>query len=213
MKKAIQHMNWVYWAGWSWFRGVAKASFNYEVIGRDRLIEEGGALIVSNHVSFLDPPLVGIAHKHGVYFLARKTLFTGFAAWLYPRWNSIPIDQENPDMSSLKNVIKRLKGGDRVVMFPEGERSWDGQMLAAKAGVGLIVSKAKVPVLPVRLFGAHEALPRGQAFWKNKQVTLVVGEPIQFPEEELAGKGRDTYQAIADRIMSEIAAIKLPEEA
>lgn len=209
--KKLQNMNWVYWAGWSWFRGVAKASFNYEVVGKDRLIEEGGALIVSNHVSFLDPPLVGIAHDNGVWFLARKTLFKGFCAWLYPRWNSIPIDQENPDMSSLKNVIKKLKSGERVVMFPEGERSWDGKMLEAKAGVGLIVSKAKVPVLPVRLFGAHEALPRGAAFWKQSQVTLVVGKPIEFSEAELKAKGRDAYQVIADKIISEIAAIELPE--
>lgn len=204
-------MNWIYWAGWSWFRGVAKASFNYEVVNRDRLIEEGGALIVCNHVSFLDPPLVGIAHQHGVYYLARKTLFQGFCAWLYPRWNSIPIDQENPDMSSLKTVIKHLKSGDRVVMFPEGERSWDGQIAPAKAGVGLIISKAKVPVVPCRLFGAHEALPRGASFWKQHQVTLVVGEPIEFSEEELTGKGREVYQSIADRVMSEIEKIELPE--
>ncbi|MBK1833863.1 1-acyl-sn-glycerol-3-phosphate acyltransferase [Roseibacillus ishigakijimensis] len=204
-------MNWTYWAGWSWFRGVAKASFNYEVVGRERLIEEGGALVVSNHVSFLDPPLVGIAHRKGVFYLARKTLFKGFTAWLYPRWNSIPIDQENPDMSSLKNIIKLLKSGERVVMFPEGERSWDGQLLPAKAGVGLIVSKARVPVLPVRLFGAHEALPRGASFWKNRQVTLVVGEPIEFTEEELKGKGREAYQAIADKVIAAIAAIELPE--
>lgn len=115
-------------------------------------------------------------------------------------------------MSSLKKVIKHLKDGDRVVMFPEGERSWDGKMLDAKAGVGLIVSKAKVPVLPVRLFGAHEALPRGKAFWRIQQVTLVVGEPIEFSPEEINGKGRDAYQAIADRIMREIAALKLPEK-
>ena len=76
--KLLQNMNWIYWAGWSWFRGVAKASFNYEVIGKERLIEEGSALVVSNHVSFLDPPLVGIAHDNGVWFLARKTLFKGF---------------------------------------------------------------------------------------------------------------------------------------
>lgn len=210
--KLLQNMNWVYWAGWSWFRGVAKASFNYEVVGKENLIEEGGALIVCNHVSFLDPPLVGIAHDNGVYFLARKTLFKGFCAWLYPRWNSIPIDQENPDMSSLKNVIKLLKSGERVVMFPEGERSWDGKMLDAKAGVGLIVSKAKVPVVPARLFGAHEALPRGASFWKQHQVTLVVKEPIEFTEEEMKGKGREGYQKIADRVMSEIGKIELPEE-
>jgi 1-acyl-sn-glycerol-3-phosphate acyltransferase len=211
MKKLIQDMNWIYWAGWSWFRAVAKASFNYEVVHRERLIEDGGALLVCNHGSFLDPPLVGIAHRNGVYFLARKTLFRGFCAWLYPRWNSVPIDQENPDMSSLKKVIKLLKSGERVVMFPEGERSWDGEVLEAKAGVGLIVSKAQVPVLPMRLFGAFEALPRGKSLWKHRQVTLVVGEPIAFSEEEKKGKGRGTYQAIADRIMKEIAAIELPE--
>lgn len=209
--RKLQDMNWVYWVGWSWFRGIAKASFNYEVVGKERLIDDGGALVVCNHVSFLDPPLVGTAHNHGVYYLARKTLFTGFCAWLYPRWNSIPIDQENPDMSSLKNVIKMLKSGNRVVMFPEGERSWDGKIAEAKAGVGLIISKAKVPVVPCRLFGAHEALPRGAAFWRISQVTLVVGEPIDFTEEELKAKGRDAYQAIADRVMAEIEAIELPE--
>lgn len=210
--KLIQDMNWVYWTGWSWFRGVAKASFNYEVVGKERLIDEAGAgaLVVCNHVSFLDPPLIGIAHDNGVYFLARKTLFKGFCAWLYPRWNSIPIDQENPDMSSLKNVIKMLKSGNRVVMFPEGERSWDGKMLEAKAGVGLIVSKAQVPVIPCRLFGAHEALPRGASFWKRNQVTLVVGEAIEFSEAELKAKGREAYQAIADKVVAEIAALELP---
>ena len=114
-------------------------------------------------------------------------------------------------MSSLKNVIKILKSGERVVMFPEGERAWDGEMLEAKAGVGLIISKAKVPVVPCRLFGAYEALPRGQAFWKKHQVTLVVGDPIEFAEEDLKGKGRETYQSIADKVMSEIGAIELPE--
>lgn len=208
--KLLQNMNWVYWAGWSWFRGVAKASFNYEVVGKDRLIEDRGALIVCNHVSFLDPPLVGIAHDNGVYFLARKTLFKGFAAWLFPRWNSIPIDQENADMSSLKNIIKLLKSGERVVMFPEGERSWDGKMLEAKAGVGLIIAKSKTPVIPARLFGAHEALPRGASFWKRRQVTLVVGEPIEFSKKEMKAKGREAYQEIADKVISEIAAIELP---
>ena len=114
-------------------------------------------------------------------------------------------------MSSLKNVIKILKSGERVVMFPEGERAWDGEISEAKAGVGLIISKAKVPVVPCRLFGAYEALPRGKALWKRHQVTLVVGEPIQFGEEDLKGKGRDVYQSIADKVMSEIGAIKLPE--
>ena len=113
-------------------------------------------------------------------------------------------------MSSLKNIIKLLKSGERVVMFPEGERSWDGKMLEAKAGVGLIIAKSKTPVIPARLFGAHEALPRGASFWKRRQVTLVVGEPIEFSKKEMKAKGREAYQEIADKVISKIAAIELP---
>ena len=204
-------MRWTYWFGYTWFRALARACFGYEVVGREKLIEEGGALIVSNHVSFLDPPLVGTAHQQHTYYLARKTLFQGFGAWLYPRWNAIPIDQENSDMTSLKNIIKLLKSGERVVMFPEGERSWNGELSKGQAGVGLIVTKAKVPVLPVRIFGAYEAMPRGAKGVKSMPVTLVVGDPIEFSPEELKGKGRDGYQKISDRIMEEIAKIELPE--
>ena len=167
-------------------------------------------LIASNHESFLDPPLVGIAYDEEVHYLARKTLFRGFFKWLYTRWNAVPVDQDRPDMSSLKRIIKILRSGERVVVFPEGARTLDGELGPAGAGVGLIAAKSRAVVQPMRIFGARECLPRGSGRLKFHPITIVVGDPIDFTTEELAVKGRDGYQVISDRIMAEIAALRLP---
>ncbi len=203
-------MKTVYWAGVTLFRAATTALFGYRVIGREKLVQEGGVLIASNHESFLDPPLIGIAYDKEVYYLARKTLFKGFFKWLYTNWNAVPVDQDRPDMSSLKRIIKILRSGERVVVFPEGARTLDGELGPAEAGIGLIVAKSKATVQPMRLFGPRECLPRGSGRLRLRPITVVVGDPIEFTAEELAAKGRDGYQVLSDRIMAEIGKIELP---
>ena len=205
-------MKTTYWVGHTIFRAAAKAFFRYQVVGRDKLVTDGPVLIASNHESFLDPPLVGIAYDDSVYYLARKTLFKGPTKWLYPRWNAIPVDQEAPDMSSLKKIIKILKDGEQVVVFPEGSRTLTGKLQPGEAGVGLIAAKSRAVIQPVRIFGAYEALPRGSGRLRFHPVTIVVGDPINLTPEEMKAKGREAYQAISDRIMAEIAKIKHPSE-
>jgi 1-acyl-sn-glycerol-3-phosphate acyltransferase len=205
-------MKTTYWIGHTIFRAAAKAFFRYQVVGRDKLIQSGPLLIAANHESFLDPPLVGIAWDDSVYYLARKTLFRGPTKWLYPRWNAIPVDQNAPDMSSLKKIIKILRGGDQVVVFPEGARTLTGKLQAGEAGVGLIAAKSNATIQPIRIFGAFEALPRGSGRLRFHPITIVVGDPITLSPEERNAKGREGYQAISDRIMAEIAKIKHPSE-
>ena len=205
-------MKTIYWIGHTLFKAAAKAFFSYQVVGREKIIQEGPVLIAGNHESFLDPPFVGIAWDDSVNYLARKTLFTGFGKWIYPRWNSIPIDQDAPDMSSLKNIIKLLRGGEQVVVFPEGARTLDGELQPGEAGVGLIAAKSRAIIQPVRIFGAYEALPRGSARLRFLPITVVIGDPFTLTPEELKAKGREEYQAISDRIMGEIAKIQHPSE-
>ena len=205
-------MKTTYWIGHTIFRAAAKAFFRYQVVGRERLVQDGPVLIASNHESFLDPPLVGIAWDDAVYYLARKTLFRGLTKWLYPRWNAIPVDQEAPDMSSLKKIIKILKGGDRVVVFPEGARTLTGELQEGEAGVGLIAAKSQAMIQPVRIYGAYEALPRGSGRLRFHPITIIVGDPITLTDEEKKAKGREAYQAIADRIMVEIGKLKHPSK-
>lgn len=200
----------IYWFNYTLWKKVFIAFFGLRVIGREKLIEDGPVIIASNHESFLDPPLAGIIYEKPVFFLARKSLFRSFGAWLFPRMNVVPVDQERPDMTSLKTIIKLIRKNNRVVIFPEGSRTMDGNLQPAEAGTGLIVAKTKAKVQPIRIFGAHKALPRGSAKVTFCPITVVVGDPITFTPEELKAKGRGDYQKISDRIMEEIAKIELP---
>lgn len=205
-------MKTTYWIGYTIFRAAAKAFFRYQVVGREKLIQSGSVLIASNHESFLDPPLVGIAYDDAVFYLARKTLFKGPTKWLYPRWNAIPVDQEAPDVSSLKKIIKFLKEGSQVVVFPEGARTLTGELQPGLPGVGLIAAKSGATIQPVRIFGAYQALPRGSARLRFHPVTIVVGDPLTLSPEEQKARGREQYQAISQRIMDAIASLKHPSD-
>ena len=201
-------MRWIYWLGWLSFGSAYRTIFGLRIIGDENLIKAGPVLIASNHQSFLDPPLIGNLYKDEMVFFARKTLFKGPAKWVYPQWNAVPVDQERPDMSSMKTVIRKLKEGWRVLVFPEGQRTLDGEIGEAAPGVGLIAAKAGVPIQPVRIFGADEALPRGSGKVRFARITVKVGAPIVLTKEELASyKGKEGYEALTSRIMDAIKAL------
>jgi len=209
-------MNFWYWLGHSLSKLFAKIVCSYRVQNRERLDDlPDGLLIASNHVSYLDPPFIGAAFREPIHYFARKTLFDKpIANFLFTRVNAIPVNQDKPELSSLKLVIALLKEGEKVLIFPEGERSLDGIMKTeGEPGVGMIVCKAKVAVLPVRLFGPEKALPRGSSKIKRHPATLVVGEILTLDDliADASLSTKDRYQAIANRIMAAIGALELKD--
>ncbi len=201
-------MRWVYWLGWMAFGAAFRTLFGLRIIGSKNLITEGPVLVASNHQSFLDPPLIGNLYNTEMVFLARKTLFIGFFKWLYPQWNAIPVDQDRPDMSSLKTIIRKLKEGHRVLVFPEGARTLDGEIGEAAPGIGLIAAKSGAVIQPVRISGARDALPRGSARIRFARITVSVGPPIRLTaDEQKAVNGKDDYERITEKIMSAIKAL------
>lgn len=201
-------MRWIYWYGWMTLGAAFRSVFGLRIINEEKVIHEGPVLVAANHQSFLDPPLIGNLYKSEMHYLARKTLFVGFFAWLYPRWNAIPVDQDRPDMASLKTIIKLLKAGERVLVFPEGERTLDGQIGQSQPGIGLIAVKSGAVIQPVRIRGAREALPRGSGRLRFARISVTVGDPIRLtPEEIAAAQGKAGYQQIADRIKTAIEAL------
>ncbi|MDF1858751.1 MAG: lysophospholipid acyltransferase family protein [Verrucomicrobiales bacterium] len=209
-------MGFWYWLGHTGARIFGKLVNSYRIENREGLAAvEGGLIIASNHVSFLDPPLIGAAFREPIYYFARRTLFRHpVANFLFTRVRALPVDQEKPELSSLKKVIQLVKADEKVLIFPEGERSWDGTMnMDGQPGIGMIVSKSGVPVLPIRLFGPEKSLARGSKKIKRHPVTLVVGEPMDF-SDLLADKsipGKEKYKMIADQIMVAIAALEMSE--
>ena len=195
--------------GYNLSRVLAGTCFRFKVLHRERIIEEGGAILAMNHQSYLDPPLAGIACRRPIYYLARKTLLDWpILGPIFPKLNVIPVDQERADMSALKSVIKLVRAGHCTVVFPEGSRTLDGQLQPAQPGLGLIIAKTLAPVVPMRIFGAHEAFPRGGKP-RFHPITLVVGEPIRFTEADLVGSGRDLYQRLSERVLERIAELTL----
>lgn len=201
-------MKWIYWLGWMSFGCAFRSLFGLKIVGEEHLITEGPVLVASNHESFLDPPLIGNLYKDEMVYLARKTLFTGVTRWLYTQWNAIPVDQDRPDMGSLKTIIRKLKEGHRVLVFPEGERTVTGDLGEAAPGIGLVAVKSGAVIQPVRIRGAREALPRGSGRIRFARISVTVGPPIRLSPEELkAAKGKDDYDRIAKRIMAAIEAL------
>jgi len=190
------------------FRAALRSVFGMRVIGGEHLVTEGAVLVAANHQSYLDPPLIGALYQDEMWYVGRKTLFTEITRWLYTRWNAIPVDQDRPDMTSLKNIIRKLRDGQRVLVFPEGERTHDGEFGEAAPGIGLLAIKAGVVIQPMRISGARAALPRGSARVRFSRVTVHVGPPIRLTPEELkAPNGKEDYDRLAKRIMAAIAAL------
>ena len=108
---------------------TARLFFSFRVVYPERMLEEGPLILASNHQSYFDPPLVGICSRRGVYYLARKTLLQiPLLGKLLPYINVILVDRDGNDMSALKAVIRTVKSGNGVVLFPEGTRSPDGTL-------------------------------------------------------------------------------------
>ena len=202
-------MGLTYTLGYNLSKLIAKTLFGFRVYGRERIIEEGGCLLAMNHESFLDPPFAGICCRRQIHYLARKTLLDWpVVGRLMPKVNVIPVDQERADMSAIKTVIKLVRAGHCTVIFPEGSRTLDGALMAAQPGLGLIIAKTLAPVVPMRIFGARAAFPRGGRPRIFTPVHIVVGEPIRFTKDDLVGEGRELYQRLSDRVLARISEIR-----
>ena len=202
-------MNFYYWLGYHLSRLAGRLFFRFRVIHRERMIQSGPVILAMNHQSYLDPPLAGTACDRAIYFLARRTLLdVPLLGWLLPKLNVIPVNQEGVDRSALKAVIRALQAGNGVLVFPEGSRTDDGKLQPAEAGLGLIIAKTVAPVVPMRIFGAREALPRGGGF-RFAPITVVVGEPIFFSAADLEPAEKNLYARLSERVMNAIAALRL----
>lgn len=202
-------MNACYQTGYNLFKFLGNVFFSFRVVHPERIIESGPAILAMNHQSFLDPPLAGICCRRELYFLARRSLLKWpVLGRLMPKVNVIPVDRSGGDMAALKAVIRILRQGEATLLFPEGTRTNDGQLQPAQPGAGFIIAKTLAPVVPMRIFGAYEALPRHGGKFHATPITIVVGHPIRFTKADLEGGDRDLYQRLSDRVMAAIAAIE-----
>ena len=166
----------------------------------------GPLILAPNHASYLDPPATGCGLFRVTYYLARHTLFKPpIASWLLPSIGSIPVNQSSPGPSSLKNIFEVFKNKGTLVLFPEGQRTYDGNLRKAEPGIGMIAARANVPVVPVHIIGSREAMPRNGRWHPFRPIRVVYGKPMRFSGDP---KSRQDFQKFADEIMSAISKLQ-----
>ncbi len=180
------------------------------VYGAENVPREGGVIIVSNHASFLDPPLIGCSLWHrNVCFMARDTLFQhAFGRWWANAVGVLPINRDKGDIRALKQAMKVVQHGDVLCLFPEGTRTRNGMLQAAKQGIGFLIEKSAVPVVPVFLQGTFQALPRGARMARPAKISVTFGAPLLPAEIGRFGNDPERRQKIADLIMARIDALR-----
>lgn len=175
--------NWVWASAQFLLRLVFTAWLRYRARGVEKIPASGGGLILANHQSFLDPFLVGLPLSRPVSYLARDSLFrVPVVGWILRKTYVIPINREAATTTSIKAAVERMRHGFLVGIFPEGTRSGDGTVGPFKPGFVALVRRGKVPVYPVGVAGAHEAMPRGRFLLRPRRVTVVFGDPLT-PDE------------------------------
>src|SRR5438477_3946323 len=203
-------MNPWYWAGYTLSKLIGHIFFRYRVIHPERMIQTGPVILAMNHQSYIDPPRAGIACKLPIYFLARKSLLNvPILGRILPKLNVIPVDQEGMDRGALKALLRILRAGEGALVFPEGARTLHGNLQPALPGLGFIIAKTRAPVVPMRIFGSREALPRGGGKLRLVPITIVIGEPILFGAADLEPSGKNVYARLSDRVMKAISALRL----
>ena len=184
-----------------------KLKYRMKVEGARNVPRTGGAVLVANHCSYLDPPVMCCCSKNRiVHFMARDTLFSsGFAKWYFNSVRVIPLDRTRGDLAALRKAISMLKDGHVIGLFPEGTRSPDGQMRKAKGGIGFLIAKGDVPVVPIHISGTFDAFPKGSSRFRPARITARVGKPLQPEEIRAAMPEKGDYEAVGALIMGRIA--------
>jgi 1-acyl-sn-glycerol-3-phosphate acyltransferase len=204
-------MNLSYLIGRTSFRFLFATYFRLRIYNSGRVPLHGPVLLAANHASFLDPPLIGSGVKREIHYLARKSLFRfPIVGPVLRSWNCVPVDREGGGAAGLKAILDRLLKGGAIILFPEGTRTRDGRPQPARAGVGLMVIKSSVPVVPIRVFGTYGAYGRHHRFPRPNRLAVKYGLPLYFlglrAEARICSKTRlkEIYQQVANEILSAI---------
>ncbi|MBI4597586.1 MAG: 1-acyl-sn-glycerol-3-phosphate acyltransferase [Candidatus Omnitrophica bacterium] len=184
---------------WLVFRGA----YGLSVRGQRHVPRRGPCILAGNHVSYLDPPLLGVACPRPIDFMARSSLFAKPLLGAYLRSiGAVPLRRGEADLGALRAAIVKLRRGGVVAIFPEGTRQLSGRLGQAKRGVGLLAMAAKAPIVPAVVQGTFEAMgPTGPLRLRRSKISVAFGPPIPYTlGSTVSGASRNAHQQLAEAV-------------
>lgn len=168
---------------------VLTVLFQWRIEGTEHIPTEGPVILSSNHIHYIDPPLVGASVARPTYFMAKEELFRSrFTNWLLPSLGAFPVRRGISDKGAIKYALEVTKRGHCLTIFPEGHRSKDGKLGKGLTGVAFIARKAASPIIPVAVIGPYQF---------RKPISVRFGPPIYVEEGE-------TNETLLNKIMTAI---------
>jgi 1-acyl-sn-glycerol-3-phosphate acyltransferase len=187
----------------TWARTLLLLSFSpVKIVGAERLGQHPCAVYASNHLSYMDTPVLFAKLPFQFRILAKQALWkVPFVGWYLKRSGQVPIDSHSPRsaVAGLLRGVAVLKAGTPLVLFPEGARSPDGHLQTAASGCAFMAIRAGVPLVPLALIGTYELLPIHVYSLRPRALQIIVGDPIAT--EGLTTKDAD---ALTERLHDEI---------
>lgn len=183
---------------------VLKLFWGLKVTSSRNLPDIGPVIVASNHISFIDPPVVGSSISREAFFAAKKELFANrMFGKLISHFNAFPVKRAEFDLTALKKSVEALKSGGVLIMFPEGTRSRSRDMLPFKRGVGYLVEKTGAAVLPAYISGSNRLK---ENLFRSGGIVLRFGEPLYRLAEK--HQGDDRYERIAGEVQDAVAILR-----
>ena len=185
------------------FHALCRAYFRLDLRGLEHIPRAGPLIIVPNHQTFADPPLITIPVHRPIHYMAWNRLFAvpGFGR-LIRRLRAFPVEIETSDGRAVREAVRLLRAGEVLMIFPEGGRTPDGQLQPFKLGAFRLAVAHDSPVLPVTIAGAWEAWPPGRTLPRPGRITITY-HPVERPKP--AADRRDSASDLRDRVVAAIA--------
>lgn len=190
----------IYWSAFLLMKLIDLIYFRTKFEGIEHIPSQKSFILACNHISNLDPFVVGICQWRRFSFLAKEELFgTRFSDFLFRGMGAFPIKRDTSDFRALREALRRLKSGTPLILFPEGTRGVGDRKKESQPGVGFLALKSAVPVVPVFIEGSDRALPNGSKWFKFHPIRIKIGEPLHFSQDQ-------DYAKISDSILQAIYA-------
>jgi 1-acyl-sn-glycerol-3-phosphate acyltransferase len=193
--------NFLYGLAYVWCELFYKRAFGARIEGLEHIPENGRVIVASNHISAWDPPFVAfvIGHRRIAHFPAKIEVFRNpIMRWGLGKLHSFPLDRSKADLGAMRRSLEMLESESCLGIYPEGTRSRTGELLPAKPGVGYLAAESGAPVVPARVRGIVRMPKRGE-------LSMRLGPPLRFGEEEGETKSKEGYRLFAKRVMSAIS--------